>query len=193
MRILVTSDTHGDLTRFWEVFNKLMKENPIHMVVHCGDYYKDGEEIRKRAGVPVFAVKGNCDGSRSEEDCLIVETEAGDFFVTHGHMQDVGFSLQRLYYKALDTGCIGALFGHTHRAKYVSMDDCYMMNPGSLTNPRDGSGGTFGILETSEDAVWGKIYRYEDFIGSSNGGNTSGKPKVKGGRLRDLLNYSDRF
>ena len=193
MRILVISDTHGQLTRFWDVFNKLMKENPVQMIAHCGDCYKDAEEIRRKAGIPVFAVKGNCDGSRSEEDCLILQTEAGDFFIAHGHMQDVGYSLQRLYYKVLDTGCVGALFGHTHRAKYVTVQDCYLMNPGSLTNPRDGSGGTFGILETSESKVWGKIHRYEDFMSCSSLGGSNTKSKVIGGRLRRLLNFSDRF
>ena len=91
------------------------------------------------------------------------------------------------------------------------------MNPGSLSRPRDGSGGTFGLLITDEEGVWGKIYPYEDFmseIGESRAAALSGaagtseadpaaagtsapptgrKPKVKGGHLRDLLNYSDRF
>ena len=82
------------------------------------------------------------------------------------------------------------------------MDDIVLMNPGSLTKPRDGSGGTFGLLVTGEDSIWGKIYRYEDFMvpgstgGTGNGGGPKGttpKPKVRGGHLRDLLNYSDRF
>lgn len=75
------------------------------------------------------------------------------------------------------------------------------MNPGSLSQPRDGSGGTFGILETYEDHVFGKIYRYEDFISEpkasngngGNGGSSKPKPKVTGGKLRSMLNYSDRF
>lgn len=33
--------------------------------------------------------------------------------------------------------------------------------PDSLSEPRDNSGGTFGLLVTSENDVWGKIYRYE--------------------------------
>lgn len=84
------------------------------------------------------------------------------------------------------------------------MDDIVLMNPGSLTKPWDGSGGTFGLLVTGEDSIWGKIYRYEDFMSSgagSHSGNPQGggskgttpKPKVRGGHLRDLLNYSDRF
>lgn len=201
MRILVISDTHGELDRFWKVFNKINKENPVQMIVHCGDYIMDAREIRMRSGIPVVAVKGNCDGEYSDDGYSILETEAGDFLVTHGHMHDVGFSLQKLYYKALDAGCIGALFGHTHRSAFVETGDLYMMNPGSLSQPRDGSGGTFGILETFEDGVFGKIHKYEDFmeLGSGGNGGTGGsggskpKPKVTGGKLRSMLNYSDRF
>ena len=196
MRILVISDTHGELDRFWKVFNKLNKETPVQMIVHCGDYIEDAKEIRMRSGIPVVAVKGNCDGEYSDDGYSILETESGDFLVTHGHMHDVNFSLQKLYYTALDNNCIGALFGHTHRSAFVETGDLYMMNPGSLTKPRDGSGGTFGILETFEDGVFGKIHRYEDFMaegGTGGNGGSKPKPKVTGGKLRSMLNYSDRF
>jgi putative phosphoesterase len=198
MRILVISDTHRKLERFWEIFEKLQRENPVEMIVHCGDYYDDAMEIRRRSGMPVVAARGNGDGEFSQNGYTILETEAGDFLVTHGHMEHVGRDLQNLYYKALENNCIGAIFGHTHRSAYVDLDGIYLMNPGSLPKPRDGSGGTFGILETSQDNVWGKIYRYEDFISKNNSGTNSSKgsekkTKVSGGKLRNLLNYSDRF
>lgn len=74
----------------------------------------------------------------------------------------------------------------------------YFMNPGSLTKPRDGSGGTFGILKTDEDSVSGKIYRFDDFISDSknsgSGNSSSGRSaKITAGRLRNIFNYSDRF
>ena len=191
MRILVTSDTHDRLSRFWDVFEKLEAEEPVDVIVHCGDYYTDANIIKARTGIPVFAVKGNCDGSFGDDSYMILETEAGNFLITHGHMENVGHDLQRLYYKVLESDCIGAFFGHTHRSAYIEMDGIYLMNPGSLSNPRDGSGGTFGILQIDNTDIWGKIYRYEDFMGAL--GNSNKKPKVKGGRLRSLLNYSDRF
>ena len=124
-------------------------------------------------------------------------------------MENVGFSMQNLYYKVLENGCVGAFFGHTHRSVFVQLDDVYLMNPGSLSKPRDGSGGSFGLVVTSEDSLWGRIYSYEDFMANSTSSGSSAqsiqntqKPrtsasvprkKVKGGHLRDLLNYSDRF
>ena len=98
MRILVISDTHGVCDRVYEVYRKLTKQNPVDYIVHCGDYCKDAEEIRMRLGVPVASVRGNCDGDFSGESYVILETEAGDFFVTHGHMENVGHDLQRLCY-----------------------------------------------------------------------------------------------
>ena len=205
---------------------------PIDMIVHCGDYYADAQEIRARLGIPVLAVKGNCDGCFDFEACSLLETECGDILITHGHMEDVGFSMQKLYYKALESGCIGAFFGHTHRSVFVETGGVYLLNPGSLSQPRDGSGGTFALVTTSEAGLQAKIYYYEDFMRSAAGvGSTGGgadapdnsaadnsaaggtasapetpaspaapavqkpkqKPKVKGGHLRSLINYSDRF
>ena len=198
MRILVISDTHGVCDRVYEVYRKLTKQNPVDYIVHCGDYCKDAEEIRMRLGVPVASVRGNCDGGIADTDFSILETEAGNFLITHGHMQNVDLSMQNLYYKALENDGVGALFGHTHRAVYTQTGDVYLMNPGSLSRPRDGSGGTFGLLITDEEGVWGKIYAYDDFMQENDRGGaaappTDRKPKVRGGHLRELLNYSDRF
>ena len=172
------------------------------------------------------------DGCFDFEACSLLETECGDILITHGHMEDVGFSMQKLYYKALESGCIGAFFGHTHRSVFVETGGVYLLNPGSLSQPRDGSGGTFALVTTSEAGLQAKIYYYEDFmlpaagVGSTGGGadapdnsaadnSAAGgtasapetpaspvapavrkpkqKPKVKGGHLRSLINYSDRF
>lgn len=200
MRILITSDTHGQLSKFWDVFKKMQQIDPIDVIVHCGDYYKDAENIRRKCRLPVLAVKGNCDGDFRYGGYMHFETEAGNFLITHGHMLDVGHDLQRIYYKVLEENCIGAFFGHTHRSVYLDMDGIYLMNPGSLSRPRDGSGGTFGIIQTCPSGVWGKIYRYSDFMQSSddekrndNKDNYNKKTVIPGGKLRKLFNYSDRF
>ena len=98
MRILVISDTHGVCDRVYEVYRKLTKQNPVDYIVHCGDYCKDAEEIRMRLGVPVASVRGNCDGGFEDTDFSILETEAGNFLITHGHFQNVDLSMQNLYY-----------------------------------------------------------------------------------------------
>ena len=206
MRILLISDTHGKIERALEIFQKLRTEAPIDMIVHCGDFYEDAREIGARLGARVLSVKGNCDGCFDEaEGSTILETEAGDIFVTHGHMQDVNFNMQKLFYTALDNGCVGVFFGHTHRSVNVETGGVTIVNPGSLTKPHDGSTGSFALVVTSEDGIWCKVYDYEKFMGKdkdASGGSVKGstdgpehkqKSKVRGGHLRDLLNYSDRF
>ena len=62
MKILVISDTHGKLNKVREVYRKLTN---IDLIIHAGDYMRDGEALSKEFAVPVVAVKGNCDGSHS--------------------------------------------------------------------------------------------------------------------------------
>ena len=216
MRILVLSDTHGDISRACQIYHILQKQGQVDLIIHCGDYYKDAIHMSERLGAPTVWVKGNTDGSFDENGYTIVDTECGSLLVTHGHMENVDFSQQNLYYKALEHDCCAAIFGHTHRAVSAEAGGIHLLNPGSLTRPRDGSGGTFGLIHTGPDYFRGQICRYDDFIrqsgsdvsddgsGGSNGSGGSGgnggpkggsgsKPKVQGGYLRGLLNYSDRF
>lgn len=208
MRILLLSDTHDSLEKAMEVYKKLRAEAPLDYIVHCGDFYEDAMEIKARTGANVIAVKGNCDGCHSRDEHKILETEAGDFFICHGNAFDVSFSQQTLYYNASDKGCIGAVFGHTHRGVFADINGFYMINPGSISKPRDGSSGTFGLLITSDNEVWCKIYDYDLFMADAktagavakggggsggNGWNGGKKAKVQGGHLRELINYSDRF
>ena len=192
MRILIVSDTHGSVEKVYEIYKKLSKEAPVDLIVHCGDYSRDAVAIQAHLGKKVLWVKGNCDGCFDEKEFAVLETEAGNFFVCHGHMQNVGFSKRDLYYYACQEDCIGAIYGHTHRAVKTDMGDFLFINPGSLTRPRDGSEGTFALLITGEGYKDARILRYNDFILDSGPVSDSGK-KVKGGHLRDLLNYSDRF
>lgn len=191
MRILVISDTHAKCQRVYNVYKKLIANAPIDMIVHCGDYYTDALEIQAHLGRKVVWVKGNSDGCFDENEYAILETEAGNFFVSHGHLQNVGFSQQGIYYRALELECIGALFGHTHRGRFTDMGGFYLMNPGSISYPRDASGGSFGILNIDGKNVNGKIYRYDDFMLDYE--TAKQKSKVKGGYLRELINHSDSF
>lgn len=196
MRILIVSDTHKKIARVIEIYNKLAASSQVDLIIHCGDYYEDAMKIEKRLGKRVVAVRGNCDGCFDENEFRIVETEAGNFFICHGHMDDAKHSKQGLYYHALEENCVGAIFGHTHRAGKTELDDFIFINPGSITKPRDGSGGSFAILDTARDYKYARILKYEDFMASGSvppmpPSSSSEKPKVSGGFLRRIFNYSD--
>ena len=193
MRILIVSDTHGNTSRVREVYKKLSAVSPVDMIVHCGDYSSDALKIQNELGKRVLWVKGNCDGCFDEKEFAVLQTEAGDFFVCHGHMQNVGYSKRDLYYYACQEDCVGAIYGHTHRADKTEMGDFLFINPGSISEPRDGSGGTFALLNTGDGHADCRILRYHDFMLDGSSSDRGSKPKVKGGHLRDLLNYSDGF
>ena len=192
MRILIISDTHGKLKRVYDVYNKLSKTSDIDLIVHCGDYYDDAMDIHKHLGKKVVAVRGNCDRCFDENEFTILETEAGNFFVCHGHMHNVKYNKQSIYYNAMQAGCTGAIFGHTHRAGKTELGDFVFINPGSITKPRDSSGGTFALLDTAEGYINARIMNYQEFMDSEDTPPPpASKPKVKSGFLRRIINYSD--
>ena len=159
MRFLVISDTHGNLTKALEVYKAL---EGIDAIIHLGDYIKDAEELGEQLNVDVIAVKGNMDGSYDDNDYKILETECGKLYLSHGHMEDVKMKLTNIYYRAMEKDCVAALFGHTHKAVFEDLNGMYLINPGSLSHPADGSKGTYFILETSKEGLKGFIRHHEN-------------------------------
>lgn len=182
MKIFVISDTHGKLDKVLEVWDKLTN---VDLIIHLGDYEKDAQRLEKLLETEVIYVKGNMDGSYSSNDYKVLETEYGKLLLTHGHMENVKMSPLNLIYKAQELDCKAALFGHTHQAAYEEINGIYLVNPGSLSMPRDGSNGSYAIINTEPDAFHCAIVYYS---------NTPQKKKPpQRGRLSTMLNYSDRF
>ncbi len=179
MKILVISDTHGELGKFYEVYRGIDK---VDIVVHLGDYEQDALDIGKNIDAEVKFVKGNMDGAMTKEDSSdFLKTEAGVFLLTHGHVDGVNIDINNLVYRAKEQECRGVLFGHTHRAYMENLDDFLILNPGSITKPRDGSDGSYAIVTILGEKVDSEIIYYK-------------KPyKAKGGYIKGLMNYSDRF
>jgi len=181
MKILAIGDTHGKLNKVRDIFPKL---NNIDLILHTGDHYSDAAKLSEEFGIPAVAVKGNCDGCLNE-DIRIIETECGNILLTHGHMENVSYQLNTLMYKAREHNCIAAVFGHTHHALIDEAGGVRFINPGSLTQPRDGSDGSYAIIRTNEDGLDASIVYYSTIMGP--------KKKPQAGFIRGILNYSDRF
>lgn len=182
MKIFVISDTHGKLDKVMEVWKKLTN---VDLVIHLGDYQKDAQELEKAFQTEVISVKGNMDGSYSDKDFKILETEYGKLLLTHGHKENVKMSPLNLIYKAQELDCKAVLFGHTHRAAYEEVSGIYLVNPGSLSMPRDGSNGSYAIINTAPNEFHCAIVYYSNL-------SQKKKPPQRG-RLSSMLNYSDRF
>lgn len=183
MKFLVISDTHGDIVEAKAVYQQ---HQDVTTIIHLGDYERDGWRLENDLCVPVVSVKGNLDGSHSNEDYKIHNTEFGKLFLTHGHMEAVKYDTNNLLYKASSLGCKAALFGHTHIPVYEDFGGMYLFNPGSLTLPRSGRRGSYGIIHT-EPGQFSATILYWDKTGTVKEAETG----VRSGFLRRMFNDSD--
>lgn len=193
MKLLVISDTHGRIEPISAVIDRM---DDIDMLIHLGDFEQDADILAERHGLDLLCVPGNMDGCmNTEQGERILTTEYGDILLTHGHLRDVRWSSDRLVYAAQEKGCRAVFFGHTHRSQYEETDEgIILLNPGSTSLPRDGNPPSYAIVRTSEERLECGIRFISDPCGSDpDDGEEGGKKKIPHGRLRGMLNYSDRF
>ena len=135
MKVLIISDTHGKLDNFKKVLNI---EKSVDMILHLGDVCHDEEEIRELANCDVRYVRGNCDIFSYESDSLDFKIGNYNFHMEHGHF--ISTNLQSIAYKAEEIGADVMLFGHTHIPLLTWVGDVRIINPGSLSKPRQSDG-----------------------------------------------------
>lgn len=157
MKILVISDTHGDINKAQEI---IKKNNGINLIIHLGDYFRDAQKLsRLFPDIPVEYIHGNCDfmiGNVPSEKLL--ECEGKKIFITHGHRYSVKWDYDKLYKKAEEMKVDLILFGHTHIADLVKRDNYYVVNPGSISEPRDDSNESYAIIEISKESLKPQLY-----------------------------------
>ena len=148
---MAISDTHFQLMRAKKIIES--KKQDIAMILHMGDNSADAREIQRLyPNIPVHYVVGNCDYDPSVPKEKIVEVKNKKIMITHGHHYDVKYSYQRISYAAEEKGVDAVLFGHTHVPEILYHGTLLVMNPGSLTFPRGGTGvPTYGMLEINDE------------------------------------------
>lgn len=151
MRILVVSDTHRQNGNLCKVLAKVGK---IDRLIHLGDAEGSEDYIREIAGCPVEIIAGNNDFfSRlpKEEE---IQIGAYRVLLTHGHYYNVSFTLERLRMEAMERGMQVAMFGHTHRPVIDQSSAVTLINPGSLSYPRqDGRRPSYIIMELDREGA----------------------------------------
>jgi putative phosphoesterase len=144
--MFVISDTHGKTDKALDAYGRL---SSVDLIIHLGDVEKDARKISYATGKTVVSVRGNNDFLARQEDFKILKTEFGNILLSHGHIFNVKYDLQRLLYKTLELECRAAFFGHTHIPLFIETDGIYLLNPGSLTYPSDGTSGSYAVATTS--------------------------------------------
>lgn len=159
MKILVVSDTHHDFDTLYRLV--LREKNRIDLLVHLGDGTQDIDDLRAvEPLLPVRFVRGNCDYTSTAPDWTIVEAEGVRLFLTHGDLFGVRVSTDRLASQARQQNADVALFGHTHRQFYQAVPGVQLLNPGSLSKPRDGKRG-YGMIEIIQGQPVCSLHRFE--------------------------------
>lgn len=133
MRILIVSDTHGRHSNLELVLRRV---GEIDMMIHCGDV-EDGEShIRSLVSCELHMVRGNNDffSSLPRED--VFQIGSYPVFLTHGHRYHVGMGTEALKSAAIERGAAIAVYGHTHCPLIDQTGSVTMINPGSLSQPR---------------------------------------------------------
>lgn len=156
MRILVISDTHGEL----RPLRSLPTDPPFDYLIHAGDFHADLDGCAELAGVPparCHGVVGNCDFPVVHPGEAVLNLEGTRILVTHGHQYGIKRNYQALLYRAAELGCRIVIFGHTHVPLCVEERGVLLFNPGSPGRPRlAGQPGTYGVLTCSAGVVVGE-------------------------------------
>ncbi|MCT4685866.1 metallophosphoesterase family protein [Vallitalea sp.] len=148
MKILVISDTHGNLRNAIEV---IKYTGDINRIIHLGDYERDVEELEIISNVPIDFVPGNCDFSSYAPSEKILNFYDLKILITHGHYYNVKWEYNTILKAAKQKKVDIVLFGHTHVSLVENIDNITIINPGSISLPRDGKGCSFCILEIEEN------------------------------------------
>lgn len=158
-RILVFSDTHGSITAARSI---LAESRNIECILHLGDHARDAAELQAATNLRVIGVRGNCDYDSSVPEKQLVTIDGVRILLVHGHRQHAGSSLLHLSLAAQEAEASVVCFGHTHKSLCLYENGLLLLNPGSISQPRDGVR-SYAILEISNGFADAQIFSYDNF------------------------------
>lgn len=145
MRILILSDSHGDVASMTAAVARTQPQQ----ILHLGDCWRDAAALRRAfPRLPIAQVPGNCDAydlSARGPSELTLTFEGHRVFLCHGHRYHVKSGLLALRYAAEEAEAELCLFGHTHLPCLERCGGLTLLNPGSIGSPHSHS---FAVAET---------------------------------------------
>ena len=167
MKLFIASDIHGSAYYCQKLIDAFHKENADRILLLGDILYHGPRNDLPRDYSPkeviamlnplsdrIICVRGNCDGEVDDmvldfpvlaEYAIISDCSLGAniIFATHGHH----FNASKL--PKLKTGDI-LLHGHTHIPTFENVDGIFVVNPGSVSIPKENSEHSYMIFENSE-------------------------------------------
>lgn len=149
MKILIVSDTHRHHENLELVLSKV---KPLDCMIHLGDAEGYEDYIRSICECPLYIVQGNCDWFSDLDREMIIALGKYNVFLTHGHHYYVTVDKNFIVEEGRARGCDVVMFGHTHIPVLEYHDDITLLNPGSLSFPRqDGRKPSFALMEIDKE------------------------------------------
>lgn len=132
MRVLIISDSHGRHENLREVIRRVRPDR----LIHCGDILTCQPQVQAMSDCPLDVVRGNNDFGTDLPNDLVLSLGRHRLYVTHGHHEHVSWGLEDLAIVAAAHKCDYAVFGHTHYPTMECVNGVTLINPGSISLPR---------------------------------------------------------
>ena len=140
MKLLVLSDSHGNVDNMVEAVNAAHPD----LIIHLGDVMHDAEKLHAIfPEIPMEQVPGNCDYAAFDAPQRVLCLNEQRVMICHGHTLHVKSGLLTAMYAALEQNADLLLFGHTHKAFLEERNGVWLFNPGSIGDYRSP---TYGVI-----------------------------------------------
>ncbi len=133
MKVLIVSDSHG---RNGNLEVVIEREQPLDMLIHLGDLECDESDIEFLAGCETKMVCGNNDFYSQLPETSVFPIENLKAFICHGHGYNVYYGTEQLETAGRNAGAEIVMFGHTHHPYIEKKENFVILNPGSISYPR---------------------------------------------------------
>ena len=174
MKWLIASDIHGSAFYCRKLMEAYEKEQASRMLLLGDLLYHGPRNDLPREYAPkevisllngraseILAVRGNCEAEVDQmvldfpvmADYMVLSEEGLVIYCTHGHI----WNAQNL--PPLKQGDV-LLHGHTHILKAEKEEGRWILNPGSVSIPKEGNPPSYAVLESG-------IFRIRDFEGNT--------------------------
>ncbi len=131
MKILIVSDTHGKNDNLKAVIKRV---SPIDLLIHLGDSEGSQDIISDMVDCPVMIVAGNNDFFSPLDKEIYTNIGKYKVLITHGHRYNVYDGPEDIISNWKDADVI--MYGHTHRPSISVKKGRAVLNPGSISYPR---------------------------------------------------------
>ncbi len=148
MKIIVFSDSHGDVDSMVRIVEKIRPD----MIIHLGDNIKDAVGLEKACpGPDIRIVKGNTDYQTAVPTEKAIDIQGRRIFFAHGHEYGVRNTTSAIYKKGRSVNADIVLFGHTHIPYLKTKNGITLMNPGKVGRAARGMReASFGLIKLDE-------------------------------------------